>query len=122
GGHGFVWRHEENGRIGCPFPSHEETENENESEVRWLVGHNMPGYLPDSTPTEHETFDEAKRALIEDMLFHADYAPDDTADELANAAQDVNLWSERDSDMRDYGRQSISAGGFEWWIAREGEA
>lgn len=130
-GRGFVWRHEENGRIGCPFPSHEETENENENEneIRYLVGHNMPGYLPDNVPTEYGTFDEAKRALIAEMLHEADIAGqcetpegDNRADELASATEDVNLWSERDRDMRDHGRESITVGGYEWWIAREEEA
>lgn len=86
--------------------------------MSYTVGQNIPGYLPDSEPMEYETFDEAKRALIKDMLFHADYAPDDTADELAGVAEDVNLWSESDRSMRNHGHQSITAAGYVWWISR----
>lgn len=96
------------------------------NETKFVAGHNVPGYLPDCEPMECETFDEAKRALIEEMLHEADIAGqcetpegDNRADELAGAAEDVNLWSERDRDMRDHGRESITVGGYEWFIARE---
>lgn len=87
--------------------------------MAYTSGYNGSVYLWHFEPTKHETFDEAKRALIQDMMFHADYEPDNTANELALVAEDINLWDENDRDMRDHGRQSITAGGFEWWIARE---
>lgn len=102
-------------------------ENEaDENEVKYVAGCNVLGNLWHFEPTEHETFDEAKRALIREMLLEADIAwkcetpeGNDTADELAGAAEDVNLWIERDRDMPSW-RRSTTAGGYEWFIAREG--
>lgn len=91
--------------------------------MSYTAGRNDPGNLWHFEPSEHETFDEAKRALIREMLLEAVIAGlrpegDDRADELAGAAEDVNLWIERDRDMPTW-RKSITAGGYEWFIARD---
>lgn len=75
----------------------------------YIIGNNMPGYMPDSEPfTVEGTFDEAKRALIDELLFAAEYAAtEEEAEELTNAAEDVNLWS---------GPDSIYVGNYVYWI------
>ena len=61
-------------------------------------GHNVSGYLPESDTYVVETFDEAKRGLIADMLRTADYAETESiAEDLTNTAEDVNLWSGPDT-------------------------
>jgi len=30
----------------------------------FIVSYNMPGYLPDSEPTEHDSFDDAKKTIL----------------------------------------------------------
>lgn len=63
----------------------------------YVVGYNTPGYLPESDPYICEDADSAKRALIDDMLRHADTDsrsdPDSEAlsAELTLAAEDLNL-------------------------------
>lgn len=32
--------------------------------MKYISGSNMPGYMPDSEPQEHETLEEAKESLI----------------------------------------------------------
>jgi hypothetical protein len=75
----------------------------------YIIGNNMPGYLPEAEPfTVVGTFEDAKRALIDELLFLADNADDeDEAQELDEAAQDVNLWSRPDN---------ISVGNHVYWI------
>lgn len=83
------------------------------TETTYVIGSNMPGYLPDSEPfTVTGTFDDAKRALIDEILFQADYANnEEEAEELTLAAEEVNLWSDCDD---------ISVGNWVYWI-QEGE-
>ena len=59
----------------------------------YIAGWNMPGYLPESEPTEFETFDDAKRSIISDMLFYADSLDEEGATEQTHMAEDVNLES-----------------------------
>ena len=63
----------------------------------YVVGWNMPGYLPESEPYAYQTWDEAKQALIDELERQADMTePDDEegqrlADESAGEAEDLNL-------------------------------
>lgn len=60
----------------------------------YVAGSNMPGYMPDETPYEHETFDAAKRDIIGQMLNDADAAETEAeAEALTLEAEDVNLMS-----------------------------
>lgn len=60
----------------------------------YAVGHNVAGYLPESDVYVVEDFESAKRSLIADLLFAADYAEtDDIGNALALAAEEVNLWN-----------------------------
>lgn len=67
--------------------------------MSYVIGNNLPGYLPDSDPFVIEgTFDEAKRALIDELLWQADVADtEEEAEELTEAAEDVNLWNGPDT-------------------------
>ena len=78
--------------------------------MRYSVGTNIPGYLPDNIPSIHETWDAAKRRLISDMLWIADHTDsEDEAMELTAAAEDVNFCSPRYFD--------VTIGDYVWWIA-----
>jgi hypothetical protein len=38
----------------------------------YVVGYNMPGYLPESEPHEYETFEEAREAMVYELEIHRD--------------------------------------------------
>lgn len=60
----------------------------------WTAGWNQPGYLPSTDVAEFDDFDDAKRYIIDEMLRHADEVDDeDTAEDLTNDAEDINLES-----------------------------
>lgn len=55
----------------------------------------MPGYLPEMEPYTLDTADEAKRAMIHELLLDADHAGDagdeSRAFDLSATAEDLNL-------------------------------
>jgi hypothetical protein len=66
--------------------------------MNYAVGHNVSGYLPESDVYVTDTFADAQAYLIHELLFAADYAEtEDIGDELALAAEDVNLWNGPDT-------------------------
>jgi hypothetical protein len=75
----------------------------------YIIGSNMPGYLPDSEPyAVVGTFDDAKRSLIADLWYEEINAIDeDEATDYSHAQQAVNLWS---------GPNSIHCGQYVYWI------
>lgn len=85
----------------------------------FIYGHNIAGYLPESDPGLCATFDDAKAALIFDLGFAEEHAEDETgAENYSAAAQDVNLWSETDTDTSVYvtpngGAHTLPEA---WWI------
>lgn len=91
--------------IACCEPLHPDS-------AVYIIGNNMPGYLPDSEPyTVVGTFEDAKKALISDLWFEEENAIDEEdAEEYANAQQDVNLWS---------GPDNIHCGQYIYWISRQ---
>ena len=53
---------------------------------------NMPGCMPDSDPYLCDTFDEAKRCVIEDLKNAEDSALNETdAEDFCHMAEEVNL-------------------------------
>lgn len=84
--------------------------------MNYAVGHNIAGYMPECDIYVTDTFDQAKRYLISEMLEAADYAEtEQIAEELAAAAEDVNLWNGPDVcyvDMIDSEHCLPTA----WWI------
>jgi hypothetical protein len=64
--------------------------------AKYSAGSNNPGYLPNNVE-DFDDFDEAKGYVIDEMLVDADWRGDvgdeDWAEELTNAAEDVNLES-----------------------------
>jgi hypothetical protein len=90
----------------------------------YTYGSNTPGYLPESDdfPFIVETLDEAKRGLIDDMKrdeeFYGDYGDNESgAENLAAAAEEVNLWSGPDSITVDTEPDSPHHLGRAYWIA-----
>jgi hypothetical protein len=68
--------------------------------MTWIVGTNMPGYLPDSAPSQHKTFEGAKACLIEEVehdidYHHADYEDGDLeAADIIDALEEVKTYLE----------------------------
>ena len=59
---------------------------------------NMPGCLPEMEPATFESFDEAKRFLIDEMktqedIYGCEGDSENDAEEFCHTAEDVNLWS-----------------------------
>ena len=62
--------------------------------MSYVIGFNMPGYMPDMEPYQVDTFDEAKRCLISELKIAEDDADsEESAIEFSLEAEDVNLWS-----------------------------
>lgn len=100
----------------------------------WIAGYNMPGYLPEMEPAAFETFDEARRFIIDEMERAADAcderarmdndgseeakayeeADHDEAESLSSAAEDLNLASEGD--------WGITVGNCAYWITFDSDA
>lgn len=99
----------------------------------YIAGWNMPGYLPEMEPATFETFDEAKRFIIDGMLSQADnldnlarneYATEedasfdhDEAESLSAAAEDLNLTGPDLSDC--WGETIVNTA---YWITFDGDA
>jgi hypothetical protein len=88
----------------------------------FAYGSNFPGCLPENHPEDETTFDEAKRALIAEMLFDADEetTTSDDAEELTAAAEDVNLWGHADLAVspshKRFGEWTVTAAGRVYFI------
>lgn len=77
----------------------------------YVIGSNIPGYLPDSDPYETSSFEEAKSDLIASLLCEADYAiNDEDAESYTDAAADVRSWT---------GPDTVYVCGRAYWIARQ---
>lgn len=96
----------------------------------YIAGDNVPGYLPDNVDLIGLfSFEDAQRQLINEMSAYADVLDESgtpgcrgMANDVAAAAEDVNLWAETNADLVRHGRIGLTAGGREWWIAREVES
>ena len=80
----------------------------------WTASYNIPGYLPEGDVREFDTFDDAKRYIIKEILyyqhFYADVEPSEAvAEQLTHLAEDVNL--ESGPAFEAYG-----ADGFVYWV------
>jgi len=80
------------------------------TQENYIAGWNMPGYMPDSEPSAFETFDEAKRYIIEELKRCEDEADAEAVAEYYCArAEDINL----ESDCF-----SVRVGFYVWWVAK----
>lgn len=64
--------------------------------IRYAVIINQAGYLPDNEPEYYDTFIDARDALAADMNVIAEgmeYAEEDGADALSEAADEVYTWT-----------------------------
>lgn len=63
----------------------------------YVAGYNIPGFLPEVEPATFDTFDEAKRFVIDELLLAADDCAaaenEAGAEELTAIAESVNLES-----------------------------
>jgi hypothetical protein len=76
----------------------------------YSAGTNTPGYMPDSDPAVFVDFDDAKQYIIDEIKRDEDDAEDESlAEELASAAEDVNL------EKKDF---SITVGNRAYWVSK----
>lgn len=97
----------------------------------WVVGYNMPGYLPEMEPYAFTSFEDAKRSMIDeldragdhhfdvgDSLRESDPAESKRelayADELSAVMEDLNLTSEGD--------WGVIIANTSWWITYDADA
>lgn len=68
-----------------------------EDKVLYVVGYNMVGYLPESEPFGHETWESARQDMIDtldrdgDFMFEGTEEDKALADELTAKMEDLNL-------------------------------
>lgn len=82
----------------------------------WRVGWNMPGYLPDSEPSDFQDWTDACAALAETMRQHANDEDDDESEiaiALQNAADKIEI-----GDIQDETEFGITIGSYHYWIVR----
>ena len=84
---------------------------------RYVVGLNMPGYMPDSEPAEFDNADDARAYIAEEMRRSAE-TEEESAEELEEAADALELLSS-DEAGAEWGR---TIGQFHYWLSYEGLA
>jgi hypothetical protein len=77
--------------------------------MNYVVGHNMPGYLPESDPWISSDWEEARNALLEDMDRHAD-----SLAELFDDYETVQEHEELSELVRAMADLQTAAAGTEW--------
>ena len=86
--------------------------NTNTNSTVYVVGDNLPGYLPERDVQVCRTWADAKQALIDNLLNDQDYCDEDEAEEMAAAAEDVNLWN---------GPDTILVARMAYWVTERAE-
>lgn len=70
-------------------------EQNNEQSEIFIAGYNMAGYMPETEPSEFDSFDDAKRSIIHTIKRFEDEAETETsAENFCELAEDVNLESD----------------------------
>lgn len=82
---------------------------------QYVVGFNMPGYMPDSEPSIFDDADEARASLADEMRRSAE-TEEESAEELEEAADALELLSS-DEAGAEWGR---TIGQFHYWLSYEG--
>ena len=94
-----------------------------EREGGWLVGWNMPGYLPDDEPQLFESFDEAREYLLDELeRAKEDYLSDCTASDDAKRARIRAMYNDAITGVRAMERTRegfVRCGKYVWWIRPE---
>lgn len=84
---------------------------------RYVVGLNMPGYMPDSEPSIFDDADEARASLADEMRRSAE-TEEESAEELEEAADALELLSSYEAGA-EWGQ---TIGQFHYWLSYEGLA
>lgn len=86
---------------------------------KWIVGTNMPGYMPDSEPSIADNFRQAADSLAEEMLNDASALYDDDGSEPQNLEALNELTNEaarlQTSHRGEYGR---TINGRHYWLTK----
>lgn len=83
--------------------------------IKYVAGYNMAGFLPESDPVEFDSFDDAKDYLASELDLHADYMDTDDRDHADNIVDAVRDWiAPNEIDVRD---GNIV---YEYWIVSKG--
>jgi hypothetical protein len=92
--------------------------------TKYIVGFNMPGYMPDSEPSEYDNYVDAVEALIGELEQALDLIDDDAddsekdeADELGEAIAGLQLHLNNLSNGRKPCEWGFTIGRYHYWLA-----
>jgi len=81
---------------------------------RWVVGLNMPGYMPDSDPSGYPNWQEAHAALLSELDRSAEHAADTDEEELTAIEATIT----RAKAMAKYSEFGETSGSYHYWLVR----
>jgi hypothetical protein len=84
------------------------------TKARWIVGLNMPGYMPDNDPAGYPNWNEAHAALLSEL----DHSADCVADTDADALVAIEATITRAKDIRKYSEFGETSGQYHYWLVR----
>jgi hypothetical protein len=83
------------------------------AQTKFIVGYNIPGYLPDEPPFEYDTFEEAKNEVLWHLNMHVEQLDNASLTSLYEARiKGVENWKEEDAPV------SCKIGGYIAWIQK----
>lgn len=80
----------------------------------WSSGWNIPGYLPDDEPMNFDTWEEARAALVEELLATSEQSAEHDVDEAALYDHVLAQLNQSEPDTNFCER----AGNYVWWVQR----
>lgn len=87
--------------------------------IKWIAGHNQPGYLPDSDPAVFDNRLDAVNYMIDEMERSADAAYEADNDTAGEEYESAALFlREHDADVDSDWQKSFSDG-YVYWISTE---
>ena len=96
--------------LTCDYDRLEELREEKRP---FTAGWNMAGYMPDSTPEGYESFDDAREAIVDELVQMAD-GVDET---LENAAEIITKFEEAQNYVKSQsGEFSFQCGAWVYWV------
>ncbi|SAK95814.1 hypothetical protein AWB76_07202 [Caballeronia temeraria] len=90
---------------------------------KWIAGWNMPGYMPDSDPSEFNTFSDACRYIADTLndFYYQEEEGDEESEERAQEYLETEKTFSRAASIGDEDEMSERAGQYVFWV-REGDS
>lgn len=81
--------------------------------MKYVVGWNMPGYLPDSEPSEFDDFESAKTYLLDTLKDGLEYESDEFLTDSEIDQEDADNWKWTIEDISNLKQADVPA---EWYL------